>query len=338
MANRFQRLTGAASILVVLTSILLLAFGPSCSRKGPSVPAESITFGALGSGEAALIYVAQDQGLFAANGINVTVKNYESGVATVDALLKGELEVAWSAEYAVVRRAFDGDGLRIVATLSRFVDVSLLCRRDRGIARVADLKGKTIGVTRKTISEFCLSRYLALNSMNTRDVILVDVQAPQSAEALSSGSVDAVVTYDLYATQIQTQMVGNITAWSIQSNQPGFGVISARNDWISDKPERVVRFLKSLAQADNYLVHNPEAGKRLVQRRLNFDDALMDEIWPTSVYSVTLEQALVAAMEDEARWMIENNLTAQKTVPDFRSYIYIDGLEAVRPEVVNIIR
>jgi hypothetical protein len=42
-------------------------------------------------------------------------------------------------------------------------------------------------------------------------------------------------------------------------------------------------------------------------------------------------------MEDEARWMIKNNLTTQKTIPDFRNYVYKDGLEAGRPGSVNII-
>jgi NitT/TauT family transport system substrate-binding protein len=43
-------------------------------------------------------------------------------------------------------------------------------------------------------------------------------------------------------------------------------------------------------------------------------------------------------MEDEARWMIENKLTAETEVPDFLDYIYVDGLEAVRPYAVHIIR
>jgi len=36
--------------------------------------------------------------------------------------------------------------------------------------------------------------------------------------------------------------------------------------------------------------------------------------------------------------MIRNNLTNEKTVPDFGNYIYTDGLKAIRPEAVNIIR
>ena len=42
-------------------------------------------------------------------------------------------------------------------------------------------------------------------------------------------------------------------------------------------------------------------------------------------------------MEDEGRWMIDNNLTSEKTIPDFRGYIYTKGLEEVKPESLNII-
>jgi NitT/TauT family transport system substrate-binding protein len=43
-------------------------------------------------------------------------------------------------------------------------------------------------------------------------------------------------------------------------------------------------------------------------------------------------------MEEEARWMIRNNLTGEKQVPNFLDYIYEDGLKAVRPAAVNIVR
>ncbi|MCX9087518.1 MAG: hypothetical protein OIN90_08140 [Candidatus Methanoperedens sp.] len=43
-------------------------------------------------------------------------------------------------------------------------------------------------------------------------------------------------------------------------------------------------------------------------------------------------------MEDEARWMINNNLTTEENVPDFLDYIYEDELKSIKPEAVNIIR
>ena len=43
-------------------------------------------------------------------------------------------------------------------------------------------------------------------------------------------------------------------------------------------------------------------------------------------------------MEDQARWMINNNLTTEKNIPDFLDHIYVEGLKEANPEVLNIIR
>jgi hypothetical protein len=43
-------------------------------------------------------------------------------------------------------------------------------------------------------------------------------------------------------------------------------------------------------------------------------------------------------MEDEARWMMGNDLTAEKSVPNFKEYIYLDGLKAVKPDAVDIVK
>jgi NitT/TauT family transport system substrate-binding protein len=61
-------------------------------------------------------------------------------------------------------------------------------------------------------------------------------------------------------------------------------------------------------------------------------------VWPQYTRSLSLDQPLITAMEDETRWMISNNLTTEKQVPDFLNYIYEDGLKAVKPEAVKIIR
>jgi len=42
-------------------------------------------------------------------------------------------------------------------------------------------------------------------------------------------------------------------------------------------------------------------------------------------------------MEDEARWMIRNNFTNEKQIPDFLNYIHVNELKAVKAEAVNII-
>jgi NitT/TauT family transport system substrate-binding protein len=64
----------------------------------------------------------------------------------------------------------------------------------------------------------------------------------------------------------------------------------------------------------------------------------MAAFWTEHQLSVSLDQALIAAMEDEARWMIRSNLVSENQVPDFLNYTYPDALKAAEPDAVSIIR
>ena len=324
--------------LSTLIGIMLIAFGLSACQRGQTGKVEPINFGAV-PGSATLVYIAQEQHFFDANGLRVNVKdNYPSGVATTDALLKGGIDIVWTAEFAMVGRAFEKRPISIITIFGRFTTQFLFARKDRGVTTISDLKGRKIGVLRNTIAEFYLVRFLALNGVRPQDVSLIDLPVAQSPEQITSGSLDCVVTWEPYASPIRRQLGDRVVAWSIQNNQPGYGVIVARNDWISASPEITNRFLKSLAQAEDYLVRNPEAAKTIVQKRMGLDDPPMQVFWSEIQSFLSLDQSLVSAMEDEARWMIKNNLTSENQVPDFLNYIYVDGLKAVKPQAVNIIR
>ena len=99
----------------------------------------------------------------------------------------------------------------------------------------------------------------------------------------------------------------------------------------------MVRLLRAIDQANVYIAQHPQEAKAIVRKRLNLDAASIDRAWQRNFYSLSLDQSLLVAMEDEARWMIKNNLTREKSVPDFMNYIYLDGLKTVKPEAVNII-
>ena len=93
-----------------------------------------------------------------------------------------------------------------------------------------------------------------------------------------------------------------------------------------------------MVQAEGYLNNHQDQAKVIVRKRMNFDDTYMEKLWQHYQFSLSLEQSLITAMEDEGRWMIKNNLTSEKQIPNFLDYTYEDGLKAIKPEAVNIIR
>jgi NitT/TauT family transport system substrate-binding protein len=54
-------------------------------------------------------------------------------------------------------------------------------------------------------------------------------------------------------------------------------------------------------------------------------------VWSQNQFSLSLDQSLIVAMEDEARWMIKNSLTGEKQVPDFADYIHESQRDILYP-------
>lgn len=297
---------------------------------------ETLTIGAAHVEACGLIHIADDQQFFSRNGLAVTFKEYDTGQATVDSMVAGEVDIAVSNEFAVVGLALRNEDVRVIASIGKSLAWHVVGRKDRGLETIADLKGKRIGLTSRGIGAFFLNRFLVLNGLSIRDVSLVDLPSSQWAEAIAGGSIDAVVAWRLFLPPIQERLGSETVVWPAQSNQPVYSVLSGRNDRIGANPDLVVRVLKSLDQAEQFLVNHPQEAQAIVSKRLRSDAADLESIWPEHQFSLSLDRSLIIAMMDEARWLIDNRLTDAKTVPDFRGVIYADGLLAVRPEAVNI--
>ena len=167
---------------------------------------------------------------------------------------------------------------------------------------------------------------------------MVDTPAADPAGALKGGSVDAVVTWASYVTAIKQQIGPDVRVWPVQNDQKSFWSAVSTSGWVNRNPDLIKRFFKALVQAEELVSSKDRETRELIKKRLNYTDAYIDAIWPLNQFSLSLDQSLILAMEDEARWMIGNNMTAEKTVPNYLNYIQEAPLKTVKPEAVNIIR
>ena len=159
---------------------------------------------------------------------------------------------------------------------------------------------------------------------------------PQTTDAIVNGEVDAVVSIPPYTDDAMNKAGTNLVSWPAQSGQPIFQLLASRNEWIAKNPALVERFLKVMDQTEDFIQQNPVKAKEIVKNKFKLTDNGVSEAWTQNQFSLSLDLSLLAAMNDEARWMINNNLTTEKTVPDFYNYIYSAGLKTVRPGAVNI--
>jgi NitT/TauT family transport system substrate-binding protein len=335
-----QKVAAKRTVLVAISLMGLVAtlFSSVSCQKGYSGPVESVSLGVQSDQTATEVYVAQEKGFFTQNGLNVTVTNYETGLAAVNALQAGEIELAGAAEFALARKALDHQAISTIAVANKIESFELVGRRDRGIKSVNDLQGKRIGLPLRTVAEFYLSRFLELHGVSLDTVALIDMLPSQLPEALGDGTIDAFVFIQPIVNVAEKEQGTNAISWEIQSSQVVFGMFIGNNDWITAHGDIVMRFLEAIEQANEYIAKHPDEAKTILKTRFNYTDEFLELVWPQNDFSLSLDQSLIAAMEDEARWMISNNMTSERRVPLFNEYICEDALKAIEPEGVNIIR
>jgi sulfonate transport system substrate-binding protein len=282
---------------------------------------KSITIGRLPIEAHLLFFIAENQSYFANNDLIVKTKDYDTGGA-VKGLFNEEVDIAFTGEFAAVQSSFERSDFQILTCVDKYQYFYMAARKDSGISTPSNLKNKKICVAMGINSQFYLGRFLQLNGISLNDVQVVALQASRYVSAIGNKDVDAVVFNSPYYETIKQQLGGNGVYWPVQSLQPLFSVMIARSEWTANHADEINRLLKSLVQAENYLMTNQEQSKSILQNYLNVDASYVGSIWPDNQFALSLDLSLLASMEDEARWMIQNNLAKGKQVPNFNDFIY----------------
>lgn len=160
-----------------------------------------------------------------------------------------------TAGAAALVAKINGNPIRSVYVYSKPEWTALVTREGSGIAKVADLKGKRIAVTRGTDPHIFLVRALARAGLTDKDAKLVLLQHQDGRLALEKGDVDAWAGLDPMMAQAELENGAKLFYRNPDANT--WGILNVREAFAAEQPELVTRVLRVYERARKHALANP---------------------------------------------------------------------------------
>ena len=242
------------------------------------------------------------------------------------------------ADLPIVVNSFERDDFAIFVTILDSAEhAKALARKDRNINSPPDLIGRKIATTIGTTAHFFLITFFALHGLTLSEVEIVDLKPKEMVQAIVNGEVDAIFTWEPNILNCQEVLGDKAIILPSKVGYLATFSLVAKKDFIANNPELIVRILKALAKAEEFIKDNRQESISIVASCLKTDKESVDKLWDGYQFRLSLSQPLLVTMEDQARWAIKNNLTDATEVPNYLDYIYLDALGEVKPEAIGII-
>lgn len=327
------------SLSILCIALLMACDNPSSRTEGQTGAQASrkITVAFTTQPQSTLVHVALNQGYFSNEGLDVQPLIYSFGKAALQSVLDGKADLATVAETPFMFSVLSGDRIFVIANIeSSSANDAVLARLDAGIVKASDIKGKRIGFTPGTTSDFFLDSFLTAQGLTRQEIVPIPLKPEEMQDALLTRKVDAVATWNYPLTQIRHLLGAQTVVFYDRQIYTETFNIAAKQDFVQNNPQTVRRFLRALVQAEEFVATHSEEAQIIVSAAIKVDNELVKEVWDTFSYQVRLDQSLLIALEDETRWAMKNGLTDKTLMPSYSDYIHVDSLKAVKPEAIKM--
>lgn len=281
-------------------------------------------------------YVAKSINAFKDTCVYVEYDEVIGGQIAFAKVINGEADFGTSSDSVI---AFQSLAKKSFVTHAMFVqsdnDVKLMTHSSDKIKSVVDLKGKKVGVTKGTASEYFLSSLLAIEGLTIKDVELYHYKPELLTNAFINNEVDAIVPWEPFAfdaTQLLNEQIKIIDTKNL--NTLSFNLISQKADSLLVEKAKCV--IQGLSIAIEYIASHPEKSKKIVMDELNLTSSFIDWVWPDYIFKLGLDQSLILSIKSQATWAIEMQMSEYSEMPIIDAFVDSRAMLTVQPRAVNI--
>jgi NitT/TauT family transport system substrate-binding protein len=321
MNPRNLRVTAAA---LSLTLIALAGCGGGGGGAITTTELEEpdITIAAVPSADLAGVYIAQDDGFFAREGLHVKLVKVASSKAIIAGQLAGQIDLCAGAYTPYIAGEAAGDKFAILAEGSVMTPGTraVLIPRGSGLTGLNQLAGKTIGMNAtNSIGTLLVSAALVEVGVSPRSVRFVTDKSgfPAMAAALAHGDWNAAFFGEPFATQGEEQYGETVLDDLDQGATAGLpisGYLVTRS-WLVKHPKTARAFVRAIEAAQLEADTDPEAARAALAKSDGLPGRVTDIMaipnFPTGAVDET-------RIESEALDMLQFGMLSQRDAAEVK--------------------
>ena len=257
----------------------------------------------------------------------VWVQTLGSNMA-LEFLNAGSIDLGSTAGAAALVGKINGNPIKSIYVYSRPEWTALVTRKDTPIAKIADLKGKRVAVTRGTDPHIFLVRALQSVGLTEKDITPVLLQHPDGKTALIRGDVDAWAGLDPMMAQAEIEDGARLFYRNKDANT--WGILNASEQFLKDHPDIVRRVLAVYEEARKYSLANYNEEKRVFIAATKLPEAVVDkqlkertELTHNKVGPAQRESILEAGLALQKAGVIGTSVDVKKSVDELIDDRYV---------------
>lgn len=283
-----RRLSTAALLPLVLTAAV--ACGGSdpesdtaAAEEGAPVP---VTFGSLSVAQAAPFVLAEQQGIFEDNGIDLTIEFVEAA-AMVPGLLSGEYDLGYLNAPAVLAARGNGVPVKSVMTTSNNsgdaadFPIQIVVPTDSPVEGPEDLAGLRIATdTLFQLPDLGARGALLDAGVDPSELEIIEINFPDMGTAMEQGRVDAAIMSEPFGTILRNSgAVRDVlsTARSSEELLPQ-SVVVASEQFIGENEQTIAAFQQAVDEALQYALDHDDEVRAVLPEFTPLEPELAEQI------------------------------------------------------------
>jgi NitT/TauT family transport system substrate-binding protein len=216
-------------------------------------------------------------GLFAKNGLDVSLQRLNSGAAIAAAVIGGAVDIGYSSIFGLIQAHLKGVQFKLVSVSAVYDSAdqnnAFVVAKDNPITNPRELDGQTIGTPAlDDLFSIVTSAWIDQNGGHSKTVHFVELPTPLAGPAIKAGRITGAMMVDPFLQEvISPSGGGRILGYPFNVIAPKFAIsyYFCLASYALQNPDVISRFQRVIAAASDYAITHSSQVVPLVVKYTN---------------------------------------------------------------------